>query len=285
MSAKRGLGKGLDALLPTGEETTSLQGVQQILIDEIEPNPRQPRTRFDQDNLQELSDSILEHGILQPLIVTPAQRGSGYQLIAGERRLQAARLAGLERVPVIVREVTDQQHLELALIENLQRDDLNALDAAEGYRQLADDFNLSHDDIAARVGKSRSAVSNTLRLLKLSPPARQALADDEISEGHARALLAIKTTQHQTSLLHDILKRHLSVRQTEELVRKETEQSKSKSKKAAERSPEEAALEDRLRQKLGTRVSLKRGRKGGTITIQFFSDEELNTLVDHLLGD
>lgn len=285
MSAKRGLGKGLDALLPTGEDTTTQQGVQQIPIDEIEPNPRQPRTRFDPDNLQELSDSILEHGILQPLIVTLAQGGLGYQLIAGERRLQAARLAGLERVPVIVREVTDQQHLELALIENLQRDDLNALDAAEGYRQLADDFNLSHDEIATRVGKSRSAVSNTLRLLKLSPPVRQALADDEISEGHARALLGIKTTQQQTSLLHSILKRHLSVRQTEELVRKESEESKGKSKKTTERPPEEAALEDRLRQKLGTRVSLKRGRKGGTITIQFFSDEELNALVDQLLSD
>jgi len=285
MSAKRGLGKGLDALLPTGERSISTQGVQQVLIDEIEPNPRQPRTRFDPENLQELADSILEHGILQPLIVAPVSGGFGYQLIAGERRLQAARLAGLEYVPVIVREVTDQQRLELALIENLQRDDLNALDAAEGYRQLADDFNLSHDDIAASVGKSRSAVTNTLRLLKLSPTVRQALADDDISEGHARSLLSLKTTQQQTAALHAILKRHLSVRQTEEYVRSKSGEKKSTKKKPTSRSPEETALEDQLREKLGTRVTLKRGRKGGTITIRFFSDEELNSLIDQLLND
>lgn len=281
MSAKRGLGKGLDALLPTGEEVPQ-GGVKQVPLDEIEPNPRQPRTHFDQDNLQDLSASIREHGILQPLVVTQSASGFGYQLIAGERRLQAARMAGLERVPVIVREVNDQQRLELALIENLQRDDLNPLDAAEGYRQLADEFNLSHDDIATRVGKSRTAITNTLRLLKLSPPIRQALADGEISEGHARALLALKTTQSQTSALHTILKRHLSVRQTEDLVR-EPEKKGKQGAKASSRPADEIALEDELRQKLGTRVTLKRGKQGGTITIRFFSDEELNALVDQLL--
>jgi len=281
MSAKRGLGKGLDALLPTQEDPQQ-GGIKQVLLDEIEPNPRQPRTRFDQDNLQDLSASIREHGILQPLVVTQSASGFGYQLIAGERRLQAARMAGLERVPVIVREVNEQQRLELALIENLQRDDLNPLDAAEGYRQLAEEFNLSHEDIAAQVGKSRTSITNTLRLLKLSPPVRQSLADGEISEGHARALLALKTTQRQTSALHTILKRHLSVRQTEDLVR-EPAQKPKKNAQSTNRSADEIALEDQLRQKLGTRVTLKRSKQGGSITISFFSDEELNALVDQLL--
>ena len=283
MSAKRGLGKGLDALLPTGEDNSAGGGVLLIPIDEIEPNPRQPRSHFDQENLNGLSDSIREHGILQPLIVSPSEEGFGYKLIAGERRLQASRMAGLERVPVIVRAVNDQQRLELALIENLQRDDLNALDAAEGYRQLADDFSLSHDAIAARVGKSRTAITNTLRLLKLTAPVRQALEDGEISEGHARALLTLKTTQSQVAALHTILKRQLNVRQTEELVREPARQEKKEADKTS-RSADEIALEDQLRQKLGTRVNLKRGQHGGTITIRFFSDEELNALVDQILN-
>lgn len=282
MTRKRGLGRGLDALIPAGGLPAPAGNVLSLPIDEIQPNPRQPRTQFDTRELEELAESIRSHGVLQPLIVTRGRSDSPYVLVAGERRLQAARIAGLETVPVIVRSVTSQQHLELALIENLQRADLNPLEAAEGYRLLADEFGLSHDDIASRVGKSRAAVTNTLRLLKLSAPAREALRAGAISEGHARALLALATAQSQAAGLETLLKAGLNVRQTEELVRRLSGERKRRPA-AARRLPEEAALEEELRQALGTRVSLRRGRRGGTIAIRFFSDEELNAIVDQLL--
>lgn len=282
MTRKRGLGRGLEALIPAGGLPAPAGNVLSLPIDEIQPNPRQPRTQFDARELEELAESIRNHGVLQPLIVTRGGSDSGYVLVAGERRLQAARIAGLDTVPAIVRSVNAQQHLELALIENLQRADLNPLEAAEGYRLLADEFGLSHDDIASRVGKSRAAVTNTLRLLKLSAPAREALRAGAISEGHARALLALATAQSQAAGLEAILKGGLNVRQTEELVRRLSGERKRRPA-AARRLPEEAALEEELRQALGTRVSLRRGRRGGTIAIRFFSDEELNAIVDQLL--
>lgn len=282
MTRKRGLGRGLDALIPAGGLPAPAGNVLSLPIDEVRPNPRQPRTLFDLRELEELAESIRSHGVLQPLIVTRGRSDSHYVLVAGERRLQAARLAGLDTVPAIVRSVNAQQHLELALVENLQRADLNPLEAAEGYRLLADEFALSHDDIASRVGKSRAAVTNTLRLLKLSAPAREALRAGAISEGHARALLALATAESQAAGLEAILKRGLNVRQTEELVRRLSGERKRRPA-AARRHPEEAALEEELRQALGTRVSLRRGRRGGTIAIRFFSDEELNAIVDHLL--
>lgn len=281
MTRKRGLGRGLDALIPAGGLPAPAGNVLSLPIDEIRPNPRQPRTQFDARELEELADSIRSHGVLQPLIVTRARADSHYVLIAGERRLQAARLAGLDTVPAIVRSVNSQQHLELALIENLQRADLNPLEAAEGYRVLADEFGLSHDDIASRAGKSRAAVTNTLRLLKLSGPAREALRAGAISEGHARALLALSTAQAQTAALEAVLKKGLNVRQTEELVRRLSGE-RQRRPAAARRQPEEAALEEELRQALGTRVTLRRGRRGGTIAIRFYSDEELNAIVDQL---
>jgi ParB family chromosome partitioning protein len=222
-------------------------------------------------------------GALSALLAAPSSSGKGYLLIAGERRLQAARLAGLSSVPVLIREASQQQHLELALIENLQRADLNPLEAAEGYRQLVEDFGLSHEAVAARVGKSRAAVSNTLRLLKLSAAARQALMDRRITEGHARALLALPTAQAQAAALQTVVKRGLNVRQTEDLVRKLSGERRPKPAPAP-RSPEEAALEEQLRQSLGTRVTLKRSRRGGSLVIRFYSDEELNALVERLLG-
>ncbi len=282
MTRKRALGRGLDALIPAGGLPAPAGNVLSLPIDEIRPNPRQPRTQFDAQELEELAESIRTHGVLQPLIVTRGRSDSHYVLVAGERRLQAARLAGLETVPAIVRSVNAQQHLELALIENLQRADLHPLEAAEGYRLLAEEFGLSHDDIASRVGKSRAAVTNTLRLLKLSAPAREALRAGAISEGHARALLALATAQSQAAGLEAVLKRGFNVRQTEELVRRLSGERKRRPA-AGRRLPEEAALEEELRQALGTRVSLRRGRRGGAITIRFFSDEELNTIVDHLL--
>ena len=284
MTRKRGLGKGLDALIPTGdEEITPTSGVIHVPLGDIEPNPRQPRSEPNPESLQELSDSIREHGVLQPLIVSPSETGEGYILIAGERRLEASKLAGLTNVPVIIRRADDRLRLEWALVENLQRTDLNPLEAAEGYRQLAEDFNLSHEDIATRVGKSRTAVTNTLRLLKLSPAVRQALMSGEIREGHARALLALTSSQAQSAALKTIIKRRMNVRQTEELIRRLSGQRKAPAAHV-KRTPEEIALEDQLRQTLGTRVTLKRGRRGGSLIIHFYSDEELNALVEQLLS-
>jgi len=279
MPVRRGLGKGLDALIPSGQ---TLGGVEQVAIEAILPNPRQPRTSFDQTELEQLAASIREHGVLQPLIVTPEPNRDEFRLIAGERRLQAARMAGLHAVPVIVRSVSDQQRIELALIENLQRADLNPLEAAEGYRQLTEDFKLSHEEAAARVGKTRTSVTNTLRLLKLGTQARQALAAGSISEGHARALLGLPTAQSQTAALGVILSRGLNVRQTEALVRRLVGERRP-ARKTKSKSPEESDLEAQLRQALGTRVILRRSGKGGSLVIRFYSDEELNALLDRLL--
>ena len=282
MSRKRALGKGLDALIPPGEGSEA-PGTRtlEVSTDSILPNPRQPRRSHDKVELENLANSIREHGVLQPLVVLPVRADGTYELIAGERRLEAAKLAGLEQIPILVRAVDEQGQLELALIENLQREDLNPLEAAEGYRQLVEDFGLSHEEIADQMGKSRTAISNTLRLLRLSAGVRKALGSGKISEGHARALLGLNTAQAQSAALKAILSRDLSVRQAEELVR-QMQGEKKVTKKPTRRPPEESDLENQLRELLGTRVALKRGRRGGSITIYFFSDEELNSLVDRL---
>lgn len=283
MPRKTGLGRGLDALIP-GSEPAPSSGAHSIPVERIVPNPRQPRSHIDPKELSELAVSIREHGVIQPLILTYQAESDQYILVAGERRWRAAQLAGLERVPAILRDVGDQQRLELALIENIQREDLNALEAAEAYRQLTEEFHLSHDEIATRVGKSRSAISNTLRLLKLPAGVQQALVNGQISEGHARALLALSSSQAQSAALRTILNHGLNVRQTEELVRKLSGQKPAQKVKQSP-SPEVLALEERLRNSLGTRVSLKRHRKGGTITIHYYSDEELDSLIEQILGD
>jgi ParB family chromosome partitioning protein len=285
MTKRSGLGRGLDALIPSEEGFTqaveSSGGVTQLAVSAISPNPRQPRVRFDPAELAELAASIREHGILQPLIVTQGQQPGQYTLIAGERRLLAARQAALDTVPVIVREATQQEQVELALIENVQRADLGALEAAEAYRQLAEDFSLSHEAIAARVGKSRVSITNTLRLLKLPAVVQEAIADERITEGHARALLALSTPQAQSAALQSILKHDLNVRQTEELVRRLSGERPLRVPKIG-LPPELAAIEDRLRHQLGTKVSLNPSRKGGTLVIHYYSDEELDALVERI---
>ena len=290
MARKSGLGKGLDALIPAAEfapvpsEAQSSAGVDMVPVQSIVPNPRQPRSQMDPEELAELAASIRENGIIQPLIVTRAQQPGTYILIAGERRLLAAGQAGLENVPVLIREATEQQRLELALIENVQRADLTPLESAEAFRQLADDFNLTHDQIAARVGKSRTAITNTLRLLKLPESIQAGLARGLITEGHARPLLSLATTQAQMAAYQAILKKDLNVRQTEELVRKLSGQKPVHSAKAAP-MPEVVALEERLRQGLGTRVSLNPSKKGGTVVIHYYSEEELDALIERLIGN
>lgn len=283
MPQRTGLGKGLDALIPGGGEPPSAGSIRQIPVDSISPNPRQPRSSFDPLELDELAASIREHGILQPLIVSLAE-DNRYILIAGERRLEAARKAGLRTVPAILRQVGDQQLLELALIENLQRADLNPLEEAEAYRQLTADFGLSHEQVAERVGKSRAAVTNTLRLLGLPDAARKALLEGKISEGHARALLSLPTPEAQQAALHTVLTQELNVRQTEELVRKLSGQKPASSPRPAS-PPEITALEERLRAALGTRVSLRHGRRGGSLILYYYSDEELDSLLERLLKE
>jgi len=284
MPQKSGLGRGLGALIPGGENAQTENSIMLVPVEMVLPNPRQPRRTMQSEELQELTASIRENGVLQPLIVTVGERDGQFILIAGERRLQAARLAGLSTVPVLVHQATDQQRLELAIIENVQRSDLSALEEAEAYRQLAEDFDLSHEEIAGRVGKSRVAVTNTLRLLRLPDSVKNALIESRISEGHARALLALQTGEAQTAALRTVLVQELNVRQTEELVRKLCGE-KPKHKQKSAPSPDVSELEERLRSNLGTKVSLHPGRKGGTLIIHYYSDEELNALMDRLLKE
>ncbi len=288
MPSKRrsGLGKGLDALIPGKESAPGGPRVFYLPVDAIRPNPRQPRAQMDLESLQELAQSIREHGVLQPLLVRRDEAEEGrYLLIAGERRWRAAQIAGVRQVPVMVREVSDQQQLELALIENLQRDDLTPLETAEAYRQLHEEFGLSHEAIAQRVGKSRVAVSNTLRLLKLPEKVKAALQAGQISEGHARALLALPTAEAQTAALSTVLRQGLTVRQTEALVRRLLGRAPRPSAPRPLQQAELRDLEERLRQRLGTRVTLRGGRQRGSITIHYYSAEELDALLSFLLPE
>lgn len=275
------LGKGLDALIPGGDSALKPSDVQQIPVDRIRPNPGQPRTVFDKTQLAELAESIRTHGVIQPLIVRQGA-GSNYTLIAGERRLNAARLAGLAEVPVVLREADDQAMVELALVENVQRADLSPLEAAEAYQHLHKEFGLSHDQIAKRVGFSRVAVTNTIGLLDLSDQVKKALAAGTISEGHGRALKALDQGAAQNAALRTVISQDLNVRQTEELVRK-LKGHKVKKKSKAGASADVQALEAELRDALGTKVSLKHARGKGTLTLHYYSDEELDKLVNRLL--
>ena len=288
MARRPGLGRGLDALIPGGDDQdkakTTSQGVAQIPIAQIHPNPQQPRSAMDDESLQELAASILEHGILQPLIVSHDPASGDYILVAGERRLRAAELAGLNMVPVIERTVSEQDQLELALIENVQRADLTPLETAEAYHQLAENFGLTHEQIAQRVGKSRVSVTNTLRLLSLPDAVRKALSENQISEGHARALLGLPNPQAQKAALNTVINLGLNVRQTEALVKKMSGE-RPPSKPKPEPAPEIKALETRLRSFFGTKVNLNNSKKGGSLVIYYYSDEELNTILDKILPE
>lgn len=281
MTRKSGLGRGLDALIPSGETTSA--GVTYVPVTMIIPNPRQPRSRFDEEELSELASSIKEHGVLQPIIVSYDDSSSRYILIAGERRWMAAQRAGLDSIPALLRDVNDQQRVELALIENVQRADLSPLEAAEAYHQLSEEFSLSHEEISTRVGKSRTTITNTLRLLKLPHEVKLALAENKITEGHARALLSLNNSLAQTAALQTILNKDLTVRQTEQLVRKMSGEKPALIPKPSP-APEILSLEEQLRSRLGTRVKVNPRKKGGSIVIHYFSNEELNSLLNLLLG-
>jgi ParB family chromosome partitioning protein len=282
MAKRSGLGRGLDALIPGEVQEPVPLGISTLPVQSIKPNPRQPRTVFKQDELNELADSIQENGIIQPLIVSPAENQGEYYLIAGERRLMAAKLIGLESVPIILRDVNQLQQLELALVENVQREDLSPLETAEAYHQLAEEFSLSHDEIAKKVGISRVSVTNTIRLLKLPEVIRGYMRDGEITEGHARALLGLNTPESQIAAADTVIRKSLNVRQTEELVQHLSGQRK-KTHKTSEYSSQIKDIEDTLRDALGTRVNLHYTAKGGTVVIRYYSDEELDSIINKIV--
>jgi ParB family transcriptional regulator, chromosome partitioning protein len=276
-SSERGLGRGLDALIPR-----ATIGLREVPVGDIRPNPWQPRTHFDEQDLQELAQSIREHGVLQPVLVSQQPDGS-FQLITGERRWRAVQLAGMPTVPAMVKEATPQASLEMALVENIQRRDLNPLEEAHAYRQLLDEHGLTQDKLAQRIGKSRVAVTNTLRLLHLPEEVRQALADGSITEGHARAILMCTGEAQRLRLLTRVLEQHLSVRDTEALAREMNAARPSTPEAASD--PDVERLENAFRQALGTRVRLLRGRHGGRLVIHFFSDDELQGIYEAIVRD
>lgn len=272
MAERRVLGRGLGALLSEPEAT----GVQEIPIDAIATSPAQPRKRFPEDELEALAASIREQGVISPLILRRVR--NGYELVAGERRLRAARAAGLKTVPAIIRDVADAQALELALVENIQRADLNAVEEAEAYRRLTEDFGLSQEAVARRVGRDRSTVSNALRLLRLPRKVLDDVVEGRLSEGHARALLAVEGEADQLRLRDLIANGGLSVRAAEALVRRYTPAA-PRPRRRAVRDHDLGALEAHLRESLGTKVRILRKGKGGTVEIEFYAEEDLERIL------
>lgn len=287
MSAvKRGLGKGLDIMIPqriTETESSREENVSRetlIPIHEIEPNNSQPRKKFDKDSLQELAESIKQYGVIQPLIVQ--RKDKYYELIAGERRWRASRLAGLKEVPVIIKEYSPQETVEIALIENIQREDLNPIEEAQAYQRLINEFNLKQEELASRVSKSRTAITNSLRLLKLDEKIQQMLIENQISSGHARALLSLEDPNIQYDAACKIINENLSVRDTEKLVRKLlNNKAESKTAVTDEDNFIYQALEEKLKNIMGTKVSIHRKQKNkGKIEIEYYSNEDLERIIE-----
>ncbi len=276
---KGGLGRGFDALFVDNsvEELAEEKGVVTLRLNDIEPNKNQPRQVFDDDSLSELADSIREHGVLQPLIVRPLSDGS-YQLVAGERRWRASRLAGLSEVPVIVRALTDSEVAVIALIENLQREDLNPIEEAEGISRLIDEYDFTQEQAAEKLGKSRSALTNTLRLMKLPEKVRGLVSDDFLSAGHARALLSLEDGALIEETAEEIITRKLSVRETEKLVKQLNSYKEDKPKKVKKRDTFFDEVELSLSDTLGRKVTVKQSGKGGKIEFEFFDKEDLTKL-------
>ena len=299
MAVKRnGLGKGLDSLIPDKkvkpaaseksesrtkkEENTNKTGEIKVKINEVEPNREQPRKDFDEDALMELADSIKQFGILQPLLVQ--QKKDYYEIIAGERRWRAAKLAGLKEVPIIVKNYTDQEIVEISLIENIQRENLNPIEEAMAYKRLLEEFNLKQDEVAERVSKSRTAVTNSMRLLKLSDRVQQMIIDDMISTGHARALLALDDEEQQYQLANRIFDEKLSVRETEKLVKALKNPKKEVKKQKPEHTFVYDNIEEQMKNIIGTKVSVNPKANGkGKIEIEYYSEEELERIYDLIM--
>ena len=293
--ARKALGKGLDALIPgAGDELAAAGGrtepghpgesgsVLKVRLSSIKPNPYQPRRDFDREALEELAASISQKGVLQPVLLRPAEKG--YELIAGERRYRAAKLAGLKTIPAIVYDVKDQEEmLELSLIENVQREDLNAIDTAEAYKSLSEDCDLTQEQIAERVGKSRTAIANTMRILTLPSEVQKLIREDKLSEGHGRALLGLPTRKQQVELARRAAKNKLSVRDVERMVRRITEEKDGGGKQGSTRlTPRLQALVEEMQRALGTRVAIAGSEKKGTVKIDYYSSDDLTRICDRL---
>lgn len=292
--AARGLGKGLDSLIPNAvgeakakKETKAVKEVIEekdgketlVKITSVEPNRKQPRKNFDEDALQELSDSIKQFGLLQPILVQ--DRKDHYEIIAGERRWRAAKLAGLKEIPVIIRDYSEQEIMEISLIENIQREDLNPIEEAQAYKRLLTEFNLKQDEVAERVSKSRAAVTNSIRLLKLSDEVQQMVIDDMISTGHARALLAVEDPEEQYNLAQQIFDEKLSVRDVEKLVKNLHKPAKPKKLDDKAMQAIYLDIEEKLKQKLSTKVTVtSKGEGAGKIEIEFYNHDDLDRLLD-----
>ena len=292
--AARGLGKGLDSLIPNAmgeakakKETKEVkQEIEEkgekeslVKITSVEPNRKQPRKNFDEDALQELADSIKQFGLLQPILVQ--DRKDHYEIIAGERRWRAAKMAGLKEIPVIIRDYTEQEIMEISLIENIQREDLNPIEEAQAYKRLLTEFNLKQDEVAERVSKSRAAVTNSIRLLKLSDEVQQMVIDDMISTGHARALLAVEDPEEQYNLAQQIFDEKLSVRDVEKLVKNLHKPAKPKKLDDKTMQAIYLDIEEKLKQKLSTKVTVtSKGEGAGKIEIEFYNHDDLDRLLD-----
>lgn len=282
---RKALGRGLEALLPgpgasSASAPPSPPTPQRVPISAIVPNPEQPRRRFEPEALAALTDSIRRHGLLQPVVVRPL--ADGFELIAGERRLRASQAAGLSEVPIVIREAEPQARLELALIENVQRQNLTALEEAEAYRHLIDEYGLTQDEVATRVGKSRPSITNALRLLTLPPEVRAQLENGEIAAGHARAVLAIEGAEERVAFGREIADRRLPKAEAERVAATRTTKAKPAKARPADSDPNLQALTDAMTRSLGTRVRMKKRGRGGVIEIEFYSDAELERLVERL---
>lgn len=288
MSKRGGLGRGLSALIPGAPEAGESEGLLEVPANAIAPNPKQPRSRFDDETLAELAASIREVGILQPIVVR--RTGRGYEVVAGERRLRAAKLAGLATVPVVLRDSEDADLLREALIENIHREDLNPIELGEAFRQLLDDLGLKQEELADRVGVSRSHIANTIRLLSLPIEVQQLVANEKLTAGHARALLALADEEGMTTLALRVVAEDLSVRETEEVVRRfiETPTREPREPRAASdggsSDPNLAEVEEILSEQLATRVVIRMNRKRGQVVIEFGSADDLERIVSEIVG-
>ena len=292
MAVRKGLGKGLDTLIPKGtvindkpsasDNVKAASPDQVVKITKVEPNRNQPRKKFDEDELQELSDSLKLHGVLFPILVV--NRGDYYEIVAGERRWRAAKMAGLKEVPVIIRDYTEKQIAEISLIENIQRTDLNPIEEAKAYRDLIDKYNYKQDELAERVSKSRTAITNTMRLLKLADSVQDMIVDDLISAGHARALLAIDNTDEQYELAQRVMDEKLSVRDIEKIV-KDKNKPKIQKKKNEKQEALYRDIEEKLKANIGTKVTITaKGDSAGKIEIEFYNQDDLQKIMDMLLS-
>ncbi|PKM80443.1 MAG: chromosome partitioning protein ParB [Firmicutes bacterium HGW-Firmicutes-14] len=281
--SKRGLGRGLQALLPDiGKEEAAEGNIIEVVVDDIKQNRKQPRKKFDEEKLKELAMSIKEHGVVQPVLLRALKDGE-YELVAGERRLRACKIIGAKKIPAIVKEIDEKKISEIALIENIQREDLNPIEEAEAYRTLMEEHDITQDELSRKVGKSRPFIANTVRLLSLPEKVRDMVVQGILSAGHARTLLGIAGEKEIEEIAQVIAKRGLSVRQTEEAVKGLTRKVNRRPIKEKEENPVMLSLEEDLRRKFSTKVNIRRGKKGGRIEIEYYGEDELQRILEILL--